>query len=207
MRNHAASLQALELSDRHLQAGRVLRSAVRQVASLRAAGAGLAHAPTLDDRVATLERAREELVLLEQSSEIYAELTGADLLTDVEPRLARLDVPGSWLEASIAQFLLCAATLIELEAQPQLPSLLDSSRLRALAWETEHVNAARAALLELDALAAAALEPARALFIRWFTIALDTLETESLRKRYVQALQDLAAPVGMLVTPPALATS
>ena len=157
----------------HELAQNLLRRAVRQTALLRVSAAGLAHAPTLDDRLSAAERARERLLQLERAADCYAEWTGADLMRDAEQLVGTLETPSSWLEASLAQLLLCVAACVELES-PQLAEQLPD----ALACETEHLNAARAALHELGALSLSLRGQLQDVIPRWFTIAYGSLDPE-----------------------------
>jgi 1,2-phenylacetyl-CoA epoxidase catalytic subunit len=171
----------------------LLRRAVRQLALLRVSAAGLAYAPTLDDRLSAAERARERLLQLERAADCYAELTAADLMRDAEQLLGTLEPPSSWLEASLAQLLLCVAACVELES-PQVAEQLPD----ALACETEHLNAARAALHDLGALSSALRGRLQEVIPRWFTIAYGSLEPErsgSLTSALDVAFQPLDAHV------------
>lgn len=197
MLNGASSLPCLASSDRTTLAPRLLRRAVRQVALLRAASAGLAHAPTLDDRIGIAERVREDLMQLERTAHAYADLTNANLLTDAERCVADLSFPASWFEASIAQLLLCLAAQLELREQPRLAEPLEASERYALAGATEHLHAARAALYELDGTSPEARTLADQLIARWLRLALATLEDGGVRERYLRALAQELAPLGV----------
>jgi 1,2-phenylacetyl-CoA epoxidase catalytic subunit len=165
------------------------RHAVRQVATLKASGAALAHAPTLDERASAVERAREELLHLEQASEVYRELSsGADLLQDAEQVAAQLPVPSSWAEASVAQLVLCLAARVDLDQHRHLAEPFKKLTERALAEETEHVHAARAALIELRASAGLGKGELDALLARWLPVALDSLDEAPTRELYLGAL-------------------
>jgi hypothetical protein len=167
-------------------------AALRQTATLRAASAAVAHAPTLDDCAAAVERMREELEYLEDSSDLYRELFDAELTEQVASATAKLPRLDSWLEACIAQLVLCLAS--QLEATQRLAEDGSDSVLRRLAQENEHVDAARAALRERcaqadDGSAAAALE-------RWLPVALETLDL-SMRLNYLDALRRDTVPLGI----------
>jgi len=177
------------------------RHAVRQVATLKASGAALAHAPTLDDRVGAIERAKEELAHLEQASEVYRELSGADLLKDAEQVAAQLPVPSSWIEASVAQLVLCLAARVDLEQFSEAAKPLRGVTQRAIVEETEHVNAARAALLELCANSPNTAAAATGYMARWVPVALDSLEPNDSRSTYLKELEKEAGAIGVPLPP------
>ena len=178
----------------HELAQNLLRRAVRQLALLRVSAAGIAHAPTLDDRLSAIERARERLLQLERAADRYATLTGADLVCDAEQLLGALEAPSSWLEASLAQLLLCLAACIELES-PQLAEHLPD----ALAYETEHMHAARAALHELGALDAALRVRLDDVIPRWLSIAYRSLDPER-NSTLARALDSVFEPLSTQVS-------
>lgn len=153
------------------------RRALRQSATLRAASAAIAHAPTLDDCAASIQRAREELEHLEHSVECYRDLTGLDLTRELERETSGLLVPTSWVEASVAQLVLCLAARID--ASHQLSTRRPKRRLiREIAEESEHVNAARAALFERDEGQPGHLGALLRLATCWAEVALATLQPE-----------------------------
>jgi 1,2-phenylacetyl-CoA epoxidase catalytic subunit len=164
------------------------RHAVRQVVTLKASGAALAHAPTLDERAGAIERAREELAHLEQASEVYRELAGADLLQAAEQEALRLPVPSSYAEASLAQLVLCLAARVDLDQHRQVAEPFRHITDRALAEETEHVHAARAALAELCGGPNLSREAASQLLERWLPVALDSLDEDRTRAVYLAEL-------------------
>ena len=200
MLNCASSLPSIDSADRLTLARSLLRRAVRHVVLLRAASVSLAHAPTLDDRIGVVERVRENLLQFEQAAFVYSDLIDSDLLTDAERLVAQLTFPSTWLEATIAQLLLCLATRVEVDAQPQLLAPLGASARNALACETEHLHAARAALRELDGTTGAVRDLANRLIMRWQRVALGTLEEETVRARYLHMLAQELAPIGMEVS-------
>jgi hypothetical protein len=178
-------------------AASLLRQVLRGLAALRAASAGLAYAPSLDERAATLERAREELIELERCAAFYEDATGKDLLADAERMLAGLPVPKSWLDACLGRLLLCLAARVELAERAAKSVTLDPSVTLELAREAEHVNAARAALLELGT----ERSPRRALtnefLTRWLDVALLSLNDAKLRAQYRTALHSELEPLGV----------
>ena len=173
------------------------RHAVRQVATLKASGAALAHAPSLDDRVGAIERAKEELAHLEQASEVYRELSGADLLGDAEQVAAKLPIPGSWLEASVAQLVLCLAARVDFARFVEVATPLRGVTELAMVEEAEHVSAARAALDELCAGSPQTAEVATEYMARWLPVALDSLETGAPRSAYLKELETEVRGLGL----------
>ncbi|MEY4577743.1 MAG: hypothetical protein RL701_2446, partial [Pseudomonadota bacterium] len=167
----------------------LLRRGVRQIGVLRATSAGIAQAPTIDERAGSLERAREGLLQLEQAAELYADATGADLLADAERLIGAVPTPASWVESALAQLLLCLAAQVELETS------LEPNARRALARETEHVNAARAALYEAKAFSSELRDSVRAgSSTPWLNMALDTLEDDNTRQHFTRALELIVEP-------------
>lgn len=176
------------------------RHAVRQVATLKASGAALAHAPTLDDRIGAIERAKEELQHLEQASEVYRELSGADLLQDAESAAAKLPIPESWVEASVAQLVLCLAARVDLSRHREVARPFRGPAQRALAEETEHVVAACAALSELCAQSPGVASEASKYVERWLPVALESLEEDGSREAYLSELAHEVEDIGMSLT-------
>lgn len=195
--SYASWIKKLEPEARPALARALRRHAVRQVATLKASGAALAHAPTLDDRIGAIERAKEELEHLEQASEVYRELSGADLLQDAESVAAKLPVPESWVEASVAQLVLCLAARVDLSRHRELPSPFRKPAERALAEETEHVSAACAALAELCAKTPASAQEAAGYVERWVPVALDSLDEDGAREVYLTELAQEASEIGL----------
>ena len=163
----------------------VLRRGACQLAALRAASAGIVFGPTLDDRVAMLERAREELLQIERAELSYAELTGDSLLAAAEPMLDQLPAPTSWLEASLARLLVCLSARVELERTPDAGQLAGS----VLACEVEHVNAARAALHDLGETSNTTVDMSSGFAEKWLDVALTALHGEAARTRYLTVLE------------------
>jgi 1,2-phenylacetyl-CoA epoxidase catalytic subunit len=175
----------------------IRRHAMRQVATLKASGAALAHAPTLDDRASAVERAREELAHLEEASELYRELSGKDLLKDAEGAAATLPIPSSWMEASVAQLVLCLAARVDLERQTQVEPALQKLTDRSRAHETEHVAAARSALSELCSASAAQAREATEYIERWLPVALDSLDAHETKQAYLAELERESRAIGL----------
>jgi hypothetical protein len=171
-------------------------AALRQTATLRAASAAVTHAPTLDDCAAAVDRLREELAYLEDSANVYRELFDAELTERIAPAVAQLSLPVSWLDASIAQLVLCLASQVEVTHQLAGTAATGSidTLLRRLGQEREHVDAARAALAELCAEAQDG--SARASLARWLPVALETLDVV-VRPAYLEALRRDTAGLGI----------
>jgi len=146
-------------------------------ATLRVAGSAIVHAPTLDDCAAVLERAREDLEDLEDTVELFRELTGRDLAVELSGAGASMPSPESWLEVTVAQLVLCVAAQMEAH-----------SSLGYLARKTEHVAAARSTLRDLWACSPGLLEPLPELLSRWVGVACSALDDSS-RLRYFDALR------------------
>jgi hypothetical protein len=172
-------------SDTVLTATQVLRRSACQLAALRAASAGMVFGPTIDDRVAMLERAREELLQIERAELSYARLTGESLLNAAERILEELPAPKCWLEASLARLLVCLSARVELELARA--SAVDDEA--ALACEVEHVNAAHAALRDLREASHPPVDVQSAFAGKWLDIALQALPSEPARARYLTTLE------------------
>lgn len=195
--SHASWIAKLAPAARPALAEALRRHAVRQVATLKASGAALAHAPTLDDRIGAIERAKEELQHLEQASEVYRELSGGDLLQDAESAAAKLPIPESWVEASVAQLVLCLAARVDLSRHREVPRPFRATAERALADETEHVSAACAALAELCAQSPAMAQNASGFVQRWLPVALESLDEDGAREAYLSELAHEAEEIGL----------
>jgi hypothetical protein len=191
----ARSVRDLDSDARDRLARTLLRRGARQLGVLRATGAAIASAPSMDDCAGSIERAREELLHLEHAAELYAEATGADLLLDAECLIGELPSPSGWLEAVLAQLMLCLAAQVELETASDVHLDLEPSARKALARETEHVNAARAALHEARAFSSEMREHLRESTARWLPVALGTLEDDLTRERYTRELERTALPI------------
>jgi hypothetical protein len=171
------------------------RRALRQSATLKAVSAAMAHAPTLDDCAASIERAKQELEHLECSVELYRELCGGDLSDEIAGAAAALPAPESWLEAAVAQLVLCVASPLEAQAEVSAAGTR-RARVRQLAEETEHVDAARAALSEVCATAPASFAAISKLVSRWLNVALETLDS-SARAAYLEGLRREISRLGL----------
>lgn len=192
-------IRHLDAESRSLIALRLRRHAVRQLAALHVCGAALAHAPNLDERASAIERAREELEHLERGSELYRELVGRELLDEIAPEIAKLPIPVSWTEASAAQLALSLAARIELGRDQGLAAPFAYLSLRALVEQTEHVNAARAALCDLCDASQAAAEGASQCLGRWIEVALDLLDSGDARSAYLDQIGREIRRIGLSV--------
>ena len=172
-----------------LMAAVMLRRGVSRVAALRAASAGLARAPSLDERAATLERAQHELLELEYCAVAYEHATGKDLLAEAERALIDVPLPDSWLEVCLARLLMCLAARTELEFRATERASHGSELLVSLAHEVEHVNAARAALQEIADLARRMRELAAEFMPRWLDLASASFADADVKAHYLAALQ------------------
>jgi hypothetical protein len=171
----------------------LLSSAQRQLALLRAFGAGISFAPTLDDRLALARRTHEELSALERADGAYAELVGSSLIADAEPKLATLALPRSWPEACVACLLISLATRVDLEDRPAQ----DRATLRMLAREWERVSAMRAALREIDPAQDVTSHVSAQFISHWVNVALASLQLESTRRSFLTALGHELRPLGL----------
>ncbi|MGK3995728.1 hypothetical protein [Sorangium sp. So ce1024] len=202
MQQQAESLswiRHLEPETCSLIACRLRRHAVRQLAALHVCGAALAHAPSLDERASAIERAREELERLESGSELYRELLGRELLDEAAPEAAKVPIPSSWIDAAAAQLALSLAARIELGRDQTLAAPFAYLSLRALAEQTEHVNAARAALCDLCDTSQAAADSASQCLGRWLLVALDLLDAGDTRRAYLAQIEREIRVIGLKV--------
>jgi hypothetical protein len=173
---------------------RLCCSAVRQLATVQAYAAAVVHAPSLDERLCAVERAREELERLEQLVELFRERFASELLTLVADEAAGLATPGSWLEACAAQLALSLAARIDLCAPEAPRSPLTRA---ALAEETEHLAAARAALEDIADMEQFCAEEALGCLQRWREVALATLPAEAARQTYLRELESELHSAGL----------
>jgi hypothetical protein len=198
--------EAQSVETRVQSARALLLRGVRQAAILRATSAAITHAPTLDDCASAIERARDALSQFEETSERYCALTSGELLADTQQVSAGRPVPRNWQEAVLAQWLLCAATRVELERereQAQPPGETENTQsvqTRAeLASTLEHMSAARAALQESGAFSPEGRASLLDGSSEWLKLALATLADDEARATYQRVLNSAVAPdLGLL---------
>jgi 1,2-phenylacetyl-CoA epoxidase catalytic subunit len=188
-------VRQLTPSARSLVERRLRSYAVRQLAMVQTSGAGVVHAPTLDERMCAAERAREELEQLEQAAELFRELFGRDLLEAVHDEISRVTPPRSWLEASAAQLALSVASGIDLG----LPGPFAQVTRRALVAQAEHTAAARAAICDACERAHDAPEQAARDLQHWLQVGLESLDADELRAAYLTQLEREARSLGLAV--------
>lgn len=149
--------------------------ALLQRANLQVASVALAHAPSTDHAAACIDRARQHLTQFECTTELYWDQVGGDITDDIAATLASMPMPGSWLEANIAQLVLSLATQHE-SRQFFDPSKPSRALLRHLAESAEHVEGAREALRDLCVAEPELSAQMPVLAARWLSFALDGLE-------------------------------
>lgn len=174
------------------------RRALRQHTTLKVVSAAIAHAPTLDECAASVERARQQLEHLECSVERFRELSGGDLMDELSTALVEQPRPESWLEATVAQLVLCVASWHESREPLARVARIDDALARELAEEAEYVDAARAALRELCRATPTGRMVVSKLVSRWLLVALETLE-RSARRDYLAALRREIERLGLVV--------
>jgi hypothetical protein len=151
----------------------------------------------LDDRACALERARELLLQLEHAALLYRDVTDADLLQHAKRLLPEVAAPSSWLEVASAQLVFAVAAHAALEEQLKLGGLPRDATLSALASQTEHGNAARAALVELDSGSASQRAALRGSLDRWLTVTLPVLGETDLRGSYLHQFERITCSLGL----------
>jgi 1,2-phenylacetyl-CoA epoxidase catalytic subunit len=176
---------------------RLCCNAVRQLATVQAYAAAVVHAPSLDDRLCAVERAREELQRLEELVELFRERFESEVLALVADETAHLSTPASWLEACTAQLALSLAARVDLCESAGLKSPFARLTPGALAEETEHLAAARAALEEMTSCGTFCAEDARGCLERWRAVALQTLATGEAQRAYLSELELTLHGVGL----------
>jgi hypothetical protein len=175
----------------------VLRSGALLLQALHVASTAVVHAPTLDDRAGTLERARELLLQLEYASTLYRDLADADLLQQAKRLLPDVPLPGSWLEVASAQLVLALSAHAALEHQLPLAGVPSEAARFALACQTEHCHAARAALDELDVTSASERAALRSSLDRWLSVISVVLGESELRGNCVHELDRVTRDLGL----------
>lgn len=176
---------------------RLCCNAVRQLATVQAYAAAVVHAPSLDERLCAVERAREELERLEQLVELFRERFESEVLALVADETARLATPGSWLEACSAQLALSLAARVDLCQPAGGDAALPLLTRDALAEETEHLAAARAALEDIADMEQFRADEALGCVQRWRDVALATLPTGAARQTYLSELESELKSAGL----------
>lgn len=126
------------------------RQGYRELAAAHLFSSGVALAPALDEKQMLARHCLDELEHFEAISAALDELTGADLMTRVAPRVAELPRPESWLEMVVVGILFDRAVYHQLRAYAAAPDArVAELAVRVIADEQEHIAASQAALRDL----------------------------------------------------------
>ena len=175
----------------------LLHSGALLLQALHVASTAVVHAPTLDDRAGTLERARELLLQLEYAAALYRDLSDADLLQHAQRMLPNVNLPGSWLEVASAQLVLALAAHAALEHQLPLAGVPSEGARFALACLTEHCHAARAALDELDVSSPSQRAALRGSLDRWLSVISGVFGESELRSNCLHEFDRVTRDLGL----------
>jgi 1,2-phenylacetyl-CoA epoxidase catalytic subunit len=167
----------MPLSDERLIA-LLERQGYRELVSAHLFGAGVPLAPSIDDKHMLLAHAQEELTHFEVVSGLYERLAGRSLHDAVRDRAAEVPVPVTWLEATVAGFLIdraAASQLLEYRSadDPRLSLVVDE----ITEHEHEHMTAVGTSLLDLCSGKPEVPRTATAHLAKWFDIAKGLLDS------------------------------
>ena len=121
----------------------------RELAAAHLLAAGVALAPTIDDKQMLAAHVREELSHFETIATVYEELGGSDLLPLVEDRVRELRTPTSWDEMVVAAFVFDLAVYHQLVSYRELSHIVLRRVVESgLANELAHQKAAEAMFID-----------------------------------------------------------
>lgn len=149
----------------------------RELLSAHLFAAGVAFAPTIDDKHMLAEHAQEELGHFELVAALHDQLSGKSLFETASRRASEVPVPATWLEAAVAGYLVDRAASTQLREYMRI----GDARLEAVVREIhehehEHQVAAETALLDQVRANPAIADAVRPHVARWYGIALSVLD-------------------------------
>jgi len=152
----------------------------RELVSAHLFAGGVRAAPTIDDKHMLAEHAREELSHFEVVAALYEQVAGRNLYEVVAPRADVMPAPASWLEVTVAAYLVDRAAAVQLAAYQRLgDGRLDPLIHKILDHEHEHQAAAETALLDQCRGTAERALLARKHVERWFPLARGVMDAAS----------------------------
>jgi 1,2-phenylacetyl-CoA epoxidase catalytic subunit len=188
----------LAADERKIVAQLLENQGYRELTAAHALGAGLGLAPTLDDKMLLLEEAAVELEHFEASAELYHEIGAGELFPVVEPRVAEVLLPSSWLELAVVRFLFDRARKFKLREH-------HSSRLQSytailhtnVAHEEPHQAAGEWIFRDLCRDDLGRRPEAQAHFDRWLRISIFSFGPSDVLPHYLGDLVPTLAACGL----------
>lgn len=148
------------------------RQGYRELGAAHLFSAGVALAPTLDEKQMFARHCLDELGHFEHVAMRYDELGRGDLLSKVAPKVAELPAPESWLEMVLVGIAFDRAVYFQLRAYAAAPdSRVAALAVHVIADEAEHLAASQAALADFAAQDAELRDRLEALLARWLPIS------------------------------------
>jgi 1,2-phenylacetyl-CoA epoxidase catalytic subunit len=149
----------------------------RELVSAHLFAGGVRVAPTIDDKHMLAEHAREELSHFEVVAALYEQVAGRNLYEVVAPRAEAMPVPSSWLETTVAAYLVDRAAAVQLAAYQKLgDARLEGLIHKILDHEHEHQAAAETALLDQCRATAERASLARRHVESWYPVAQSVMD-------------------------------
>ncbi|HVW30760.1 MAG TPA: ferritin-like fold-containing protein [Polyangiaceae bacterium] len=149
----------------------------RELVSAHLFAGGVRVAPSIDDKHMLAEHAREELSHFEVVSALYEQVAGKNLYDAVAARAEAMPAPASWLEVTVAAYLVDRAAAVQLAAYQKLgDARLEKVIHKILDHEHEHQTAAETALLDQCRGTAERAALARQHVERWYPLARSVMD-------------------------------
>lgn len=196
------------------------RQGYRELAAAQLFTAGVALAPTLDEKQMFARHCLDELGHFEQVATRYEELGHGDLLAKLRPELAKLPAPTSWPEMVLVGITFDRAVYYQLRAYTSAPDRrISDIAIKVLADEHEHLEASQAALEELMQEGGDLKSSLSKLLERWLPLSRNCFDGRELetracpagphfseaaaaesRKAYVESLERILTPRGVTLS-------
>jgi 1,2-phenylacetyl-CoA epoxidase catalytic subunit len=182
------------------------RQGFRELVSAHLFAAGVTFAPTIDDKHMLAEHAQEELGHFELVAALHDQISGRSLFDIASRRAAEVPVPGTWLEAAVAGYLVDRAASTQLREYLRVGDpRLDVVVREIHEHEHEHQVAAETALLDQVRDNPSIADVVRPHVERWYRIALSVLdgppgpEAERVAAAFASSIRRTLEACGQLV--------
>ena len=152
-------------------------------------------APGIDDKHVLLEQAGEELAHFEVIAAMYERVCGKNLYDAVAARADALPMPASWLEITVAAYLVDRAAAVQLSAYEKLgDEQLGKLIHKILDHEHKHLTAAQTTLRDQCQANPEQSQLAQQHVERWFPVARATLDASPAAAAIAAAFADSVRP-------------
>lgn len=176
------------------------RQGYRELVSAHLFAGGVRVAPTIDDKHMLAEHAREELSHFEVVAAVYDQVAGKNLYETVAPRAQEMPVPASWLETTVAAYLVDRAAAAQLAAYQKLgDARLEAMIHKILDHEHEHQAAAETALLDQCRGTAGGASLARQHVERWYPLARSVMDAGSTAEAFAASVRPILTACGLSI--------